>query len=91
MHPINSIHLYALYQKISIQAIETLCLHAILINWKVVYISTDPSYIFVCFAAGEMMSVAEQFLEQQMHPTVVIGAYRQALEDILKIMKEEIR
>ena len=47
--------------------------------------------IFVCFAAGEMMSVAEQFLEQQMHPTVVIGAYRQALEDILKIMKEEIR
>ena len=43
------------------------------------------------FAAGEMMSVAEQFLEQQMHPTVVIGAYRQALEDILKIMKEDIR
>ena len=42
-------------------------------------------------SAGEMMSVAEQFLEQQMHPTVVIGAYRQALEDILKIMKEEIR
>lgn len=42
-------------------------------------------------AAGEMMSVAEQFLEQQMHPTVVIGAYRQALEDILLIMKDEIR
>ena len=38
-----------------------------------------------------MMSVAEQFLEQQMHPTVVISAYRQALEDMLKIMKEDIR
>ena len=37
------------------------------------------------------MSVAETFLEQQMHPTVIIGAYRQALEDMLKIMKEEIR
>jgi T-complex protein 1 subunit gamma len=45
----------------------------------------------IIFSAGEMMSVAEQFLEDQMHPTVVIGAYRQALEDMLKIMKEEIR
>ena len=38
-----------------------------------------------------MMSVSETFLEQQMHPTVIIVAYRQALEDMLKIMKEEIR
>ncbi|XP_046858014.1 T-complex protein 1 subunit gamma-like [Xenia sp. Carnegie-2017] len=44
----------------------------------------------VIILAGEMMSVAEQFLEEQMHPTVIIGAYRQALEDILGIMKEEI-
>lgn len=42
-------------------------------------------------SAGEMMSVSETFLEQQMHPTVIIVAYRQALEDMLKIMKEEIR
>lgn len=46
---------------------------------------------FIAILAGEMMSVAEQFLEEQMHPTVIIGAYRQALEDILGIMKEEIR
>ncbi|KAF3833413.1 hypothetical protein F7725_024617, partial [Dissostichus mawsoni] len=35
-----------------------------------------------------MLSVAEQFLEQQMHPTVVISAYRQALDDILEALKE---
>eukprot|EP00064_Thunnus_orientalis_P017885 superscaffoldBa00003929_g17971 len=38
--------------------------------------------------AGEMLAVAEQFLEQQMHPTVVISAYRQALEDMLDTLKE---
>lgn len=38
--------------------------------------------------AGEMLAVAEQFLEQQMHPTVIISAYRQALEDMLETLKE---
>lgn len=38
--------------------------------------------------AGEMLSVAEQFLEQQMHPTVIIGAYRHALEDMLEALQE---
>ncbi|KAF3833419.1 hypothetical protein F7725_024623 [Dissostichus mawsoni] len=42
----------------------------------------------VIILAGEMLSVAEQFLEQQMHPTVVISAYRQALDDILEALKE---
>uniref|UniRef100_A0A8C2CTK1 T-complex protein 1 subunit gamma n=1 Tax=Cyprinus carpio TaxID=7962 RepID=A0A8C2CTK1_CYPCA len=42
----------------------------------------------VIILAGEMLSVAEQFLEQQMHPTVVIGAYRQALDDMLNILKD---
>ena len=41
-------------------------------------------------AAGEMLSVAEPFLEQQMHPTVIIRAFRQALDDILSICKDEI-
>lgn len=43
--------------------------------------------VCVC-SAGEMLSVAEQFLEQQMHPTVIISAYRQALEDMLETLKE---
>merc|ERR1719153_1110016 len=35
----------------------------------------------VIILAGEMMSVAEPHLANQMHPTVIISAYRQALED----------
>lgn len=38
-------------------------------------------------AAGEMLSVAEHFLEQQMHPTVVISAYRMALDDMVSTLK----
>ena len=39
-------------------------------------------------AAGEMLSVAEHFLEQQMHPTVVISAYRMALDDMVSTLKK---
>uniref|UniRef100_A0A7N8Y9S7 T-complex protein 1 subunit gamma n=1 Tax=Mastacembelus armatus TaxID=205130 RepID=A0A7N8Y9S7_9TELE len=42
----------------------------------------------VIILAGEMLAVAEQFLEQQMHPTIIISAYRQALEDMLDTLKE---
>lgn len=45
--------------------------------------------VCVCVrTAGELLSVAEQFLEQQMHPTVIIGAYRRALDDMLDTLKE---
>uniref|UniRef100_A0A0X3NMS6 T-complex protein 1 subunit gamma n=1 Tax=Schistocephalus solidus TaxID=70667 RepID=A0A0X3NMS6_SCHSO len=37
----------------------------------------------VIILAGEMLSVAEPCLEKQIHPTRVISAFRQALEDIL--------
>ena len=37
-----------------------------------------------------MMSVAMPFLEQQMHPTVIIGAYRQCLEDLITILREKV-
>lgn len=40
------------------------------------------------FLAGEMLSVAEHFLEQQMHPTVVISAYRKALDDMISTLKK---
>lgn len=42
----------------------------------------------VIILAGEMLSVAEQFLEQQMHPTVIISAYRKALDDMITTLKE---
>ncbi|XP_067878853.1 T-complex protein 1 subunit gamma [Heterodontus francisci] len=42
----------------------------------------------VIILAGEMLSVAEQYLEQQMHPSVIISAYHQALDDIITTLKE---
>lgn len=44
----------------------------------------------VIVLAGETLSVAEQFLQQQMHPTVIISAYRQALEEASKLLKEKV-
>ena len=41
-------------------------------------------------AAGEMLSIAAPFLEQQMHPTVIIGAFRQALDDLLTVLKDQV-
>ena len=43
----------------------------------------------VC-VAGEMLAVAGPFIEQQMHPTVVISAYRQALEDLIEILRDQV-
>lgn len=41
----------------------------------------------VIVLAGEMLAAAEQFLEQQMHPTVIIRQYKQALEDIISLLE----
>lgn len=71
---------------------RTLCFIQLNVAIKISFWELMPKLLrFIAILAGEMMSVAEQFLEEQMHPTVIIGAYRQALEDILGIMKEEIR
>ncbi|XP_053456377.1 T-complex protein 1 subunit gamma-like [Nycticebus coucang] len=42
----------------------------------------------VIILAREMLSVAEHFLEQQMHPTVVISAYHKALDDMISTLKK---
>ncbi|KAB0804133.1 hypothetical protein PPYR_01103 [Photinus pyralis] len=41
----------------------------------------------VIVLAGEMLATAEQFLEQQIHPTVIIRQYRQALEDMVALLE----
>ena len=38
-----------------------------------------------------MLSVAAPFLEQKMHPTVIIAAFRLALEDLLDVLKNKVR
>lgn len=44
----------------------------------------------VIVLAGEMLAVAEQFLTQNIHPTVIIREYRQALEDAIKLLEDKI-
>lgn len=44
----------------------------------------------VIVLAGEMLAVSEPFLHQQIHPTVIIRAYREALEDILTIATDKL-
>ena len=40
-------------------------------------------YIYlIVILAGEVMSAAQEFLEDNMHPTKIINAYRRALDDI---------
>lgn len=44
----------------------------------------------VIVLAGEMLAVSEPFLQQQLHPTVIIRAYREALEDMLKLLQSDL-
>merc|ERR1711936_510610 len=44
----------------------------------------------VIVLAAEMLGVSHQFLEEKMHPTVVIQAYRQALEDAAVILRDNV-
>lgn len=44
----------------------------------------------VIILAGEFMTCAKQFLEDNMHPTVVISAYRQALEVMVKTLEQDL-
>merc|ERR1712048_1351159 len=44
----------------------------------------------VVILAGEVLSVAKQFIEDKMHPTLIIAAYRQALDDLLEVLREQV-
>ncbi|XP_045600219.1 T-complex protein 1 subunit gamma [Procambarus clarkii] len=44
----------------------------------------------VVILAGEMLAVAEQFLEHKMHPVIIIQAYRQALDDAIVALKNNL-
>lgn len=43
----------------------------------------------VIVLAGEVISAAHPFLEQKMHPTIIIQAFRMALEDIIQMAKDK--
>lgn len=42
----------------------------------------------VIVLAGEMLTVAEPFLQQQIHPTVIIRHFREALEHIIELLDD---
>ena len=42
----------------------------------------------VIILAGEVLSVVEGFLEKEIHPTTIVTAYFQALEDIKKLTND---
>merc|ERR1719436_1077207 len=44
----------------------------------------------VIILAAEVLGVSHQFLEEKMHPTVVIQAYRQALEDAAALLRDNV-
>jgi len=44
----------------------------------------------VIILAGEVLSVAEPFLEQKIHPTIIIQAFRMALEDIIAACRDQL-
>lgn len=44
----------------------------------------------VIVLAGEILSEAEQFITENMHPTVVIAAYLRALDDTIELLEKQI-
>merc|ERR1739848_917324 len=44
----------------------------------------------VIVLASEVLGVSQQFLEDKMHPTLIISAYRQALEDAVRILEDQM-
>lgn len=42
----------------------------------------------VIVLAGEILTVAEPFLQQQIHPTVIIRQFREALEHIIELLED---
>lgn len=66
---------------------------------SVIILGTEPfptnrtrfaTYVFfLLYPAGELLAQTEQYLQQGLHATVVIRAYRKALEDCIEIMKSK--
>jgi T-complex protein 1 subunit gamma len=44
----------------------------------------------VIVLAAEVLAVSHKFLEEHIHPTVIIDAYRKALEDAVTILREKV-
>ncbi len=50
-----------------------------------------PPFLFDSFhsgTAGEMLAVAEPYLQQNMHPTILVSAYNSAMEEALAVCEK---
>ena len=56
-------------------------------SWVNIPKRTSNRLNFSLVLAGELLAQTEQYLQQGLHATVVIRAYRKALEDCIEIMK----
>lgn len=43
----------------------------------------------VIVLAGEILAMSEQFLEQNIHPTIIIKQYRNALENATQVLEQK--
>lgn len=66
---------------------EEVMMFKVLIFLHLNFIQVGDGTTSVIVLAGEILATAEQFLEQQMHPTVIIRQYRQALEDMVQFLE----
>merc|ERR1719158_1469397 len=44
----------------------------------------------VIILAAEILGISHQFLEEKIHPTLIIQAYRQALEDAAAMLRDTV-
>lgn len=56
--------------------------------YQVVWNACHVRHCALLGAAGEMLHMAEPFLEKNVHPTVIVRGYVKALEDAIKIVDE---
>ena len=61
------------------------CLHFAALN-SCHCVRVANSLVVCAFLAGELLYLAEPFLEKNMHPTVIIRGYKKALDDALAIV-----
>lgn len=64
-------------------------LHLIM-KLSLIYLKVGDGTTSVIVLAGEMLAIAEPFLTQNIHPTVIIREYRQALEDAIVLLQDKI-
>ena len=57
-------------------------------DWLIFQVGDGTTSVIIL--AAEILGISHQFLEEKIHPTVIIQAYRQALEDAVNMMRDTV-